>query len=248
MVLEGGCSRAVVLLLGALVGSGVAESQAQAPEPSPSPETAVLARFLSRPDEPVSSYRARRRMEVRGMGQRAWMDVRVEFDRERGFRWAIESEGGSKTLREKSLMRLLETEAEAYAEGAAARAALTPDNYQVESVGRDPDGLVRLRARARRRDSVLIDGFFVVTPDSADLVRVEGRLARGLSFWIPRVAVSRQFARVNGHRVVVRSDSTAYVRLLGESRLVVSYEYEMIDGERVAMPSTFTVVTRSPIN
>ena len=37
--------------------------------------------------------------------------------------------------------------------------------------GREPDGLVRLRARPRRRESCLVDGFFVVTADTADLVR-----------------------------------------------------------------------------
>jgi hypothetical protein len=250
VVLEGGCRRAGLLLLGVLLSYGVSAGQDRAPDRGgAAAETSVLTRFLARPDEPVTSYRAYRRMEVRGIGQRAWMNVRVDLDREHGFRWVIESEGGSKALRDKTLRRLLETEAEAHATGIAARSGLTQDNYQVEAAGRDPDGLVRLRARARRRDSVLIDGFFVVTPDSADLVRVEGSLARGLSFWIPRVAVTRQFARINGHRVVVRSDSTAYVRLLGESRLVVRYEYEMIDGEHVATttPSVATIVTSSPI-
>jgi hypothetical protein len=193
----------------------------------------VLARFLARPDEPVARYRARRRMEVQAMGREAWLSVRVALEAGR-FTWDVEAEGGAKALREKSLIRLLEAEAEAHASGAVARSGLTADNYAIEAAGRDADGLVRLRARARRREPVLLDGFFLVTPGAADLVRVEGRLARGPSFWAPKVDVLREFARVGGHRVVVRSESRAKLRLLGESRIVVRYEYETIDGDVVA--------------
>lgn len=239
MLLESRASRAAIPLLAALASSALAEGQDKAHETAAAApgEAPVLARFLARPDEPVTRYRARRRMDVRGVGERAWMTVQVELDPERGFRWAIESEGGSRTLREKSLVRVLELEAEAHASGVVARSGLTADNYLLEAGGRDRDGLVRLRARARRRESVLFDGFFVVTPDTAELVRVEGSLARGPSFWIPRVEVTRQFARISGHRVVVRSESIAHLRLLGESRLVVGYDYEMIDGDPVLPPS-----------
>jgi hypothetical protein len=183
VVLEGGCRRAGLLLLGVLLGCGVSAGQDRAPDRGgAAAETSALTRFLARPDEPITSYRAYRRMEVRGMGQRAWMNVRVDLDREHGFRWVIESEGGSSALRDKTLRRLLETEAEAHATGIAARSGLTQDNYQVEAAGRDPDGLVRLRAQARRRDSVLRLGHRQHQPDrpQRDAVRGAGRRARGL--------------------------------------------------------------------
>jgi hypothetical protein len=193
----------------------------------------VLARFLARPDEPVTRYRARRRMEVRAFGRQAWMNVRVALEPGRGFEWTVESEGGSPALRERSLVRMLEAEAEAYASGTAARGGLTADNYVIAAAGVDGDGLVRLSVTARRREPMLLDGFFVVTPDTADLVRVEGRLARGPSFWVPRADVVRHFARLRGHRVVVRSESRGRLRPFGESRLLVTYEYEMIDGDPI---------------
>jgi hypothetical protein len=198
---------------------------------------ATLARFLSRPDEPVTRYRARRHMEVEARGDRAWMDVRAELDPARGFQFTIEAAGGSRLLREKSLVSLLRAEAETHASGASSRSALTADNYLLEPGARDADGLVRLRARPLRREATLVDGVFVVTPESADLVRVEGALARSPSFWIKRVEVSRHYARVRGHRVVVRLESLAQVRLVGSSRLVVTFDYEMIDGQPIE-PST----------
>jgi len=196
-------------------------------------ERGVLALFLTRPDEPVTRYRARRRMKAWAMGTHAWVDVAAEFEPETGFRWRVESEGGSRSLIERSLLRLLRSEEEAHASGLAPRSALTSENYALEPLGRDPDGLVRFRARPRRREAGLVDGTFLVTPDTADIVRVEGRLARSPSFWISSAEASRQYARIVGHRVVVRLDSTASLRLFGKSRIVVTYEYEMIDGDHI---------------
>jgi hypothetical protein len=203
---------------------------------------AVLAAFLGRPDEPVSRYRARRRMEVVAMGEQAWLELQAELDPGRGFRWTVLSEGGSRMLREKSLLRLLRAEAEAHASALPSRSALTSENYLLEPEGRDPAGLVRLRARPRRREAALIDGFFTVAPDTADLVRVEGALARAPSFWVKHVEVSRHFARVRGHRVVVRMESVAQIRFVGPSHLVVTYDYEMIDGHAIPPYSVLAAV------
>jgi hypothetical protein len=214
---------------------------AEAAEPPPSPSgldagEATLARFLARPDEPVERYHARRHMQVETRGDRAWMDVRTELD-PRGFRFTVEAQGGSRLLLEKSLVSLLRAEQEAHASGQASRSALTAENYQLRAAEPAADGLVRLRALPRRRESTLVDGLFIVTPDTADLLRVEGALARSPSFWAREVAVSRHYARVCGHRVVVRLESLARIRFLGPTRLVVTFDYESIDGQPVE-PST----------
>jgi hypothetical protein len=98
----------------ALVAWALAASLAFGLEPPSTPRTpvdpggeAALAAFLTRPDEPVTRYRARRRMEVSAMGERAWLEIQAELDAGRGFRWTVLSEGGSRMLREKSLLRLL---------------------------------------------------------------------------------------------------------------------------------------------
>ena len=209
---------------------------------------AALAAFLARPDEPVTQYRARRRMEVVAMGERAWLEIQAELDPARGFRWSVEAEGGSRMLREKSLLRLLRAEAETHASALASRSALTSETYALEPEGRDPDGLVRLRAHPRRRESALVDGVFVVTPDTADLVRIEGGLARAPSFWIKHVDVSRHYARVRGHRVVVRMESVAQIRFLGPSHLLVTFDYEMIEGQPIPPSSVLAaVVSAGPV-
>ena len=79
----------------------------------------------------------------------------------------------------------------------------------------------------------LLNGQFLVTPDTADLVEVSGTMAKGPSFWIPRIDMTKRYARVRGHRVNVRVDSVSHVRLLGESRFTMTTEYESIDGDTV---------------
>jgi hypothetical protein len=200
-------------------------------------EEAALARFEARPDEPHRALRAVRRMRAEGLGKRAFMDVRVWLDPDRGFTYEVEAEGGSRFLRDRAFRAMLEEERQAYASGRADRTALTADNYVLTPNGRGPGGLVRLRAVPRRREAALLDGCLVVTADTADLVRVEGRLARSPSFWISRVDVVRHYRRIRGHRVQVRLESTAHLRLFGDVRIVVDFDYEMVDGEELSVDS-----------
>ena len=197
----------------------------------------VLRRFLARPDEPTRSFRARRRLEVTSgsLGKGAWIDVLVELDVAHGFRYTVTAAGGSEMLQEKILHKVLRAEQAVYAAGTNARTALTAENYGLASHGRTADGLVSLAATARRKEVGLLNGRFLVSPDTADLVEVSGTMAKGPSFWIPRVDLSKRYARLQGHRVNVRVDSVSHVRLLGESRFTMTSVYERIDGEAIGV-------------
>jgi len=91
-------------------------------------------------------------------------------------------------------------------------------------------GIVKLFARPRRKDISLIDGSVFITSDESDLVRVEGRMAKNPSFWTSRVHLVRHYARIGGIRVPVRLDSTAQVKVVGESSLSMDYDYQSING------------------
>lgn len=172
-------------------------------------------------------------MRAEGLGRQGFMEVLVEVDPERGFRWTVEAEQGSGLLRKKGFRSMLRKEEEIREGDGIDGSALTADNYDLTVAGEEPGGLVRLRATPRRKAAGLVDGSFVVTRDTADLVRVEGRLARAPSFWVTRVDVVRHFRRIRGHRVVVRVESVAHVRFFGPIRLTVDFDYEMIDGEEL---------------
>lgn len=225
-------ARFTVVQLACLATLGVAPVRALA-------DDSPVALFLARSEVPPERLRVHRHMEAscERLGARAWMDVLVERDPERGTRYTILGEGGSAMLRNKALRRVIETERRGQAEGGAAAADHSLANYAFSADGLAPDGSFRMRARPRRRDTRLIDGVFFLAADG-ELLRIEGRLARGPSFWTPSVEVVREYRRIAGRRVPVRHESLAHLRLLGgASRLVMSYSYEMVDGEVLA-PAT----------
>jgi hypothetical protein len=194
----------------------------------------ALERFLSRSNEKVGSYRARRVLEGQNprFNLRATLEAVTEFSNGR-FSYTVVSESGSDQIRQKVLRPLLEAEATVLETGDQTRSALTNDNYEIAAGELAEPGVVKLFAKPRRKDVALIDGAVFVTSDDADLLRVEGRMAKNPSFWTTRVNVIRRYDRVAGIRVPVRLDSTAQIRFAGESSLSMVYQYEMVNGVEV---------------
>jgi len=213
-----------------------------AAEPASVPATSdpVLHRFLSRADEPLVTYRGTRRLEGRNerFNVSGWMEIAVELTAE-GFHYQVTDEGGSDLIRRRVFRSMLENEEEIFASGDATRSSFTTINYELTPAAADEPGLVKLFARPKRRDVTLIDGAVFVTDTDADLVRVEGQLAKSPSFWTRRVEVLKQYARINGLRVPIRVESTAQIRFAGTSTMTMTYDYEMING--VSIPSSHTV-------
>ena len=192
----------------------------------------ALDRFLARPDEPLTQYRARRMLEGHNarFKMRGALEAITELAPGGRFSYTIVSETGSDYIREKVLRPILETEAKVFASGTAARSALTPENYEIGGGELAEPGIIKLFAKPRRKDVSLIDGAVFITSDDADLVRVEGRMAKNPSFWATRVNLVRHYDRIGGIRVPVRLDSTAQIRFAGESTLSMLYTYEMLNG------------------
>ena len=206
------------------------------PDALPADVQPALERFLSRPDEPITQYRARRTLQ--GHNPRFKMDGAIEaiteLSAEGRFSYTIVSETGSDYIRDKVLRPLLETEAKVIASGDPSRSALTIDNYDIGGGELAEPGIVKLFAKPRRKDVSLIDGAVFVTSADSDLVRVEGTMSKNPSFWTTRVNLVRRYDRIGGVRVPVRLDSTAQIRLAGTSSLSMIYDYEMINGVALA--------------
>jgi hypothetical protein len=196
-------------------------------------DTSSAARMV--PNEPLTAYRALRRMHAKSerFNQEGWLTAWTEFDG-REFRYEVVDERGSDQVRNKVLKAVLKREQELVAEGPE-RAALTEDNYVFSEEEKEPDGERYVLITPRRKDVMLLEGKMVLTPDGNDVVRVEGRLAKNPSFWTSLVNVIRHFARVDGVRVPVATESVAKVKFAGQSKLDVRYEYESINGQPVSL-------------
>ena len=132
------------------------------------------------------------------------------------------------------LKTLLRREQELIAAGASERAEITPDNYDFSAEDAQ-DGVRYVRITPKRKDVLLVDGRMVLSGDGDELLRVEGRLSKNPSFWTSLVNVIRHYARLDGVRVPISTESTAKVKFAGLSYLDVQYHYETINGRPVSI-------------
>ena len=199
-----------------------------------------LDHFPSLRDQPLTQYRAYRRMHARNehFDQEGWLEAWTEMD-ERGFRYTIVSESGSDYIRGKVLKAVLKREQELVADGDCQRSAFTPENYEFQEAS-PGDGERYVTIKPKRKDVLLVDGRMVLSADG-DLLRVEGRLSKNPSFWTSLVNIIRHYARVDGVRVPIATESTAKVKFAGLSSLDVHYEYETINGRPVSMAAQRTL-------
>ncbi len=206
-----------------------------------SPTERPLDRFPAFRDQPLTQYRAYRRMHARSekFNQEGWLEAWTEMD-QRGFRYNVVSESGSDTIRNKVLKAVLKREQELMAEGDCQRSEITSDNYDFEEASQ-ANGERYVLLKPKRKDVLLVDGRMVLSADGRDLLRVEGRLSKNPSFWTSLVNVIRHYARLDGVRVPIATESTANVKLAGRSYLDVHYEYESINGRPVSLAARRTV-------
>jgi hypothetical protein len=187
-------------------------------------------------DPPLVQYRAFRRMHARNekFNQEAWVDAWTELNGQ-SFTYTITSERGSEYIRHKVLKVLLTQEQELVARGEAWRAEISPGNYRFEEPNL-PDGEFRyVLLKPKRKDMLLVDGRMVLNPNGTELLRVEGTLSKNPSFWTSLVTVIREFARLEGVRVPVSTETVAKLKLAGQAHLDVRYEYETVNGRSVGL-------------
>jgi len=203
----------------------------------------ILQRFLALDDPTPKQFRALRHLEARNdkFEKSAWMDVWTEGDIS-GFRFVIIGEGGSEYIRTKVFRASLETEQKMWASGEPDKATVTPANYTFTARdAQQPDGLLSLTVKPRRKDVLLVDGSIFLNPHDGELVRMEGRLSKAPSFWARRVEIVRWYQRIAGFRMPTALESVAHVMIAGPSTFRMTYEYETINGHRVGNPQPSTV-------
>lgn len=241
------CAR--ILLVGAAAACVVPAATADAPGGRDAMVVSALEAFLARPAIP-HEYRASRRLEASGFGQRGWLDALTTFSPTSGFAYEVTSEGGSGFIRSRVLHSLLDEEQRLIARKGGPEIALSRANYEFQPEGIDRDGLAVVAMTPRRKDRALIAGRIFLAAGDGELVRVEGRLARTPSVWVTRVNVVRTYERVNGVIMPVALETTAQLRFFGSSALRMTYRYSHLDDRPVvdAAVDDGPVLVRSRVN
>ncbi len=207
--------------------------------PSTEEARAVTPPIPALQETPVRQYRAFRTMHAANekFNQEGWVECWTELD-DAGFRYEIVAERGSDYIREKVLKTLLQREQELIAGGSAGRAEINADNYDFAEAGDLQDGTTGERSvilKPKRKDVLLVNGRMVINQDGTELLRVEGRLSKNPSFWTSLVDIVREFARLDGVRVPISTNTVAKLKFAGTSRLDVRYQYETINGRHVTL-------------
>jgi hypothetical protein len=187
---------------------------------------------------PQRQYVAVRRLEAQNpkSGRDGWMEARTTLGSDGRLTVEILAEGGSEYIRNKVLRAALESEQKLVAKRAAAPSQPAAPSVCAQT---EPDGSGLLRvalkpAQQSEAGDQMVIGHMFVEPATGDLVRVVGRLARNPSFWISRVDVVWNYARVFGDVVLpVSLHSTAKVKMFGSSTFRMTYDYVSVDGQTI---------------
>lgn len=238
-------SRRVVIIASAALVCGFVTSSDTVLTASGEGEQSFIQRVVeqtTRSGLAVRSTRELRAGTVSGKHE-GWMRVETTLTPAGSFSWSVIEEGGSTRTREKVFHAVLETEAQSSRDGDRDAAALTPDNYVFTPLGAGPAGQVNIQLQPRRKDARLVTGILTVSADGYP-VRLEGTLAKSPSFWVKSVRVVKQYGRFAGVALPTVVESTAELKLFGQSRFTMRYDYREVNGRSI--PSVATIADTNP--
>jgi hypothetical protein len=129
------------------------------------------------------------------------------------------------------LRKVLDNEQQAWASGEVLRSELTEENYRFERSADQPQGLLKVLLKPRRKGKLMLDGAMFLAREATDLVRVEGRAVSNPSFWIRRVDIKKEYQRIAGFSIPVNVESIAAIRFAGKATFRMSYQYAQINGQ-----------------
>jgi hypothetical protein len=156
----------------------------------------------------------------------AQIEGRMEFEAPESKTFFTKSEAGSAIVRVLALKPLIASEINAARGKDRHDSAITPANYTLALIGEDE---VRthpcyvLRASPKRADKYLFAGKVWIDKQDFAVVRIEGRPAANLSFWIKRADFVRDYEKVAGFWLPLKDETAVQVRMYGKKILTIDH-------------------------
>lgn len=139
--------------------------------------------------------------------------------------FSIVSENGSKLLLNRVLLKLLDSEREAFRN--QSQIQLSPANYEFESDGidrvSDIDPCYVLGVQPRKENKFLYRGKVWIDAYDFALARMEGQPAKSPSFWIRDTHIDSNWAKVGEFWLIQHTRSVSHIRMSGLATLTVDY-------------------------
>ncbi len=154
--------------------------------------------------------------------------------------FSVISQSGSKLLLNRVLLKLLDSEKEAFRN--RKQVELSPDNYQFEIVGIDhvPGGSPAyvLAVKPRKDNKFLYHGKIWIDANDFAVVKMEGQPAKLPSFWIKDTDIESNWTKVGDFWLIANSTSTSHIRMGGMATLTIDYGNYQITGIDRRAPQT----------
>jgi outer membrane lipoprotein-sorting protein len=169
------------------------------------------------------------------------MTVRVAYRSPDQKEFTIVSEGGSGTIRDRVLKRLLEAEVESMQPHNQQRTEITVENYTFRLLKSPQTGAndsYVLQATPRHKNKFLFRGRIWVDARDFAVTRVEGEPAVNPSWWTPKTDFVRVYRRVGTFWLPESNESVTQVRIFGTADLTISYgDYKTAEAPSTTLAS-----------
>src|SRR6266436_2790847 len=145
------------------------------------------------------------------------------------------SESGSGLVRRLALNPLIASEIEAASGKQHHDSSIAPTNYTFELLGEQQVGPYHcfvVRAMPKRPDKYLFEGKVWIDTEDYAIVRIAGRPAKKLSFWIERADFVREYQRIDGFWLSKKDETFVKVRMYGQKVLTIDHQNYTVTGAR----------------
>lgn len=158
---------------------------------------------------------------------------RMEFNAPDKKSFFVISEQGSGMVRRMALGPLIASEVEAASGKEHRDSAITPSNYTLQLLGEQQVGKYHCfvaQAIPKRKDKYLFEGKVWIHDKDFAVVRIEGRPAKKLSFWIDRAEFVRRYQKIGAFWLPERDETSVHVRLYGSKILTIDHGDYVVHG------------------
>ena len=196
-------------------------------------------------DNHLQQYSAARTYKVTNDKGKVYAEevVRMEYQAPDRKTFVIDSEKGSKLVRDLVLKRLIESESETSSGRAHRDSSIKPANYGFTLLGEQAVGpyhCLVVDALPRRQDKYLFEGKVWIDAEDYAIVRIAGHPAKLLSFWITRADFVRQYQKIGEFWLPAKDETLVHVRLNGKKFLTIDHRDYVINRATNVSPQDLT--------
>ncbi|HZQ18732.1 MAG TPA: hypothetical protein VFA90_08425 [Terriglobales bacterium] len=202
--------------------------------------------------EKMTTANARRAAELRGFQGRRWyhlqyhgflggreasMEVLATYSAPNKREFTVISENGSHLLLNRVLLKLLDSERQAFED--RKQFELSPRNYNFEllDIEQEPKGetCYVLWVKPRKNNEFLYNGKIWVDANDFAVVRMEGEPAKSPSFWIRDTQIQSNWVKIGDFWFIAHNSSVSHIRMGGTATLSIDYgDYQLTGVDRSA--------------